>query len=51
MKRASHIKGKNQESSGKVWRATTPDHLNSLYKSMPEWMDVVIAEEESDTKY
>ena len=49
--RASHIKGKNQESSGKVWRAITPGNLHSLYKSMPRRMAAVIAEGEGHTKY
>ena len=49
--RASHIKGKNQESSGKVWRAITPGNLHSLYKSMPRKMAAVIAEGEGHTKY
>ena len=49
--RATHIKGKNQESSGKVWRAITLENLISLYKYMPRRMAAVIGEGEGHTKY
>ena len=49
--KATHIKGKNQESSGKVWRAITLENLISLYKSMPRRMAAVIGEGKSHTKY
>ena len=51
MNRASHVKENNQERSGKVWRAITPENLNSLYKSLPRRMAAVIAEGESHNKY
>ena len=40
-------KEKNQESSGKVWKAIAPETRNSLYKLMPRRMDAVIAEEKA----
>ena len=50
MNKESRIKGKNQESSGKVWRAITLENLISLYKSMPRRMAAVIGEGEGHTK-
>ena len=35
----------------KVWRAITPEYLNSLYESMPRRMAAVIVAEEGHTKY
>ena len=35
----------------KVWRAITPEYLNSLYESMPRRMAAVIAAEGGHTKY
>ena len=35
----------------KVWNNITPEYLQSLYKSMPQDVSVVVDAQDSDTKY
>ena len=50
-KRTRDVKGGNQERIKKVWRAITPEYLNSLNESMPRRMAAVIAAGGGHTKY